>query len=121
MGFHDRSLNHPAIVLLYCLQNGSTGVPPAAAASAMAVSSTGRLDMRASSSTHGKEEKSSTGPPADSAGKSSEVKPLKPPTLSLDALAKAKRTLQMQKELAEKMKKLPQVTHSLRWTCSMKD
>lgn len=87
----------------------------------MAVSSggaTGRADMRASSSTHGKEEKSSA---PDSVGKSSEVKALKPPALSLDALAKAKRTLQMQKELAEKMKKLPQVTHSLLCTFLTKD
>jgi len=95
------------------LQNGSTDVPPAnASASPIMAGATARADIRASSSTHGKEEKSTTAPP-DSAGKSSEVKPpLKPPTLSLDALAKAKRSLQMQKELAEKMKKLPQVSNS---------
>lgn len=119
----ESSLNHPAVL---CLQNGLTGVPPAASASpVMAVSSGGatdRADMRASSSSHGKEERStapdSTGKVSSEVKPPSEVKPLKPPTLSLDALAKAKRTLQMQKELAEKMKKLPQVTHSLLCTCS---
>ena len=66
--------------------------------------------MRAPPSTHRKDEE---GAATDSAAIVSELKPLKPPNLSLDALAKAKRTLQMQKELTEKMKKLPQVMHSL--------
>lgn len=69
---------------------------------------TGSPDTRAPPSNHRKDEKS-----ADTVSPATvlEAKPLKPPTLSLDALAKAKKTLQMQKELAEKMKKLPQVIH----------
>lgn len=44
-----------------------------------------------------------------SAAKESETQQVKAPNVSLDALAKAKRALQMQKDLAEKLKKLPQV------------
>lgn len=47
-------------------------------------------------------EKSSTDGTASGAGKSG--------SLSLDALAKAKRALQMRKELAEKLKKIPAVS-----------
>jgi U4/U6 small nuclear ribonucleoprotein PRP3 len=35
--------------------------------------------------------------------------PAKKPSLSLDALDKAKKALQLQKDLKEKLKKLPQV------------
>jgi len=45
--------------------------------------------------------KSSTDGPSSTAGK--------PGSFSIDALAKAKKALQMQKELAEKLKKIPQV------------
>lgn len=85
-------------------QDGSAGAP---ASPACAAGSAGRTDMRASSSSHRKDEEKST--PADTEKKALEVKPLKPPTLSLDALAKAKKTLQMQKELAEKIKKHSQL------------
>lgn len=37
--------------------------------------------------------------------------------LSLDALAKAKKALQMQKELAEKLKKIPSVSSSFLFFC----
>lgn len=37
----------------------------------------------------------------------------KPGSLSIDALAKAKKALQMQKELSEKLKKIPQVNMPL--------
>ena len=48
--------------------------------------------------------KSSTDGTSSAAGKSG--------SLSLDALAKAKKALQMQKELSEKLKKIPLVSHS---------
>ena len=48
--------------------------------------------------------KSSTDGTSSAAGKSG--------NLSLDALAKAKKALQMQKELSEKLKKIPLVSHS---------
>ncbi|RDX89812.1 Protein RDM16, partial [Mucuna pruriens] len=48
--------------------------------------------------------KSSTDGPSSTAGKTG--------TLSIDALAKAKKALQMQKELSEKLKKIPQLNKS---------
>lgn len=48
--------------------------------------------------------KSSTDGTSSAAGKSG--------SLSLDALAKAKKALQMQKELSEKLKRIPLVSHS---------
>ncbi|KAG0569474.1 hypothetical protein KC19_6G093400 [Ceratodon purpureus] len=88
----------------------STGVSNASSASQNVTTGSGgatcSADMRAPASTERKDEKTSA---SNSAATGSEAKPLKPPALSLDALAKAKKTLQMQKELAEKMKKLPQL------------
>ena len=102
-------------------QSVSTGVSNASSASQNVTTgsggATGSADMRAPASTERKDEKTSA---SNSAATGSEAKPLKPPALSLDALAKAKKTLQMQKELAEKMKKLPQVFHcilSIAWFC----
>jgi U4/U6 small nuclear ribonucleoprotein PRP3 len=92
----------------YILQSGSTDVFNASSASPSLATGSGAETGSAPSSAYRKDEKSAA---TDSAATSSEAKPLKPPALSLDALAKAKKTLQMQKELAEKMKKLPQVIY----------
>lgn len=90
-------------------KGGSTDVLPVTSASPSeatgAEGESGSADMRVLSTSHKRDEKSAG---ADSATLS-EANHAKPPTLSLDALAKAKRALQMQKELAEKMKKLPQL------------
>lgn len=107
---HVRSLN---TFLYLFLQGGSTDVLPVTSASPSeatgAEGESGSADMRVLSTSHKRDEKSAG---ADSATLS-EANHVKPPTLSLDALAKAKRALQMQKELAEKMKKLPQVTRNV--------
>lgn len=59
---------------------------------------------------------------AGGAAEASAVKKPRPdgptkPTLSLEALEKAKRALQMQKELKEKLKKLPQVRRDILLYC----
>lgn len=54
--------------------------------------------------------KSSTDGPSSTAGKTG--------SFSIDALAKAKKALQMQKELSEKLKKIPQVIWAFYCNCT---